>query len=75
MTADRDPAPLSSVLGGLQADYPEWCFAIRHCYAGLRLEAYRPHSPGGLYAMITADPAELRRELDSARRASRPCLD
>ena len=66
MTAERDQAQLASVLGGLQADYPEWCFIIRHCYDGLRLEAYRPHSSGGLYAMITADPAELRQELDSA---------
>ena len=72
MTADRDMAPLSSVLCGLQADYPEWCFALRRCCDGLRLEAYRPHSSGGLYAMITADPAELRRELDSVPRPSRP---
>jgi len=71
MTAERDQASLASVLGVLQADYPEWCFTIRYRYDGLRLEAYRPHSSGGLYAMITADPAELRRELDGAPDPSR----
>jgi hypothetical protein len=30
------------------------------------VEAHRPHSTSGLYALISADPAELRRELDNA---------
>lgn len=50
----------------LQADYPHWHFAIRPGYGGPRLEAHRPHATSGLYALITSDPAELRRELDGA---------
>jgi hypothetical protein len=66
MTADHDQVSLSLMLSGLERDYPDWCFAIRHRYDGPRLEAYRPQASSGLYAMITADPAELRRELDDA---------
>jgi len=62
----RDSGPLHVVVSELEADYPQWRFAIRPGYGGPRLEAHRPHSTGGLYALITADPAELRRELDDA---------
>jgi len=64
----RDSGPLHVVVSELEADYPQWRFAIRPGYGGPRLEAHRPHSTGGLYALITADPAELRRELDDATR-------
>lgn len=65
MPADHDQ--MSLMLCGLQHDYPGWCFAVRHCYDGPRLGAYRPQVPdSGLYALITADPAEMRRELDNA---------
>jgi hypothetical protein len=40
--------------------------AIKPGYGGPRLEARRPNRTGGLYALITADPAELRRALDNA---------
>jgi hypothetical protein len=69
MTADHDQVSLSRTLGRLERDYPGWCFAIRHRYDGPHLEAYRPQAGSGLYALITADPAELRRELDHATRA------
>jgi len=62
----RDSGPLHSAVSQLEADYPQWRFAIKPGYGGPRLEAHRPHSTGGLYALITADPAELRRELDRA---------
>ena len=61
-----DPGPLHALVSELQADYPGWCFAVRHRFDGSRLEACRPQATGGLYAVITADPAELRRELDNA---------
>ena len=59
------PRPLHKVVSELEADYPQWRFAIKPGYGGPRLEAHRPHRTGGLYALITADPAELRRELDN----------
>ena len=62
----RAPAPLSALVSELQADYPGWCIAVRHHHGGSRLEACREQAASGLYAVITADPAELRRELDRA---------
>jgi hypothetical protein len=61
-----DPGPLRALVSELQADYPGWCFAVQHRFDGSRLEACRPQATNGLYAIITADPAELRRELDNA---------
>ena len=62
----RDPAVLGALLGKLQADYPGWCFAVRRRFDGSRLEACRAQASTGLYAVITADPAELPRKLDNA---------
>ncbi len=66
MTADHDQVSLPLMLNGFQRDYPGWVFAVRHRFDGPHLEAYRPRACGGLYAVITADPAELRQELDNA---------
>jgi hypothetical protein len=66
VTADQPKHPLHAVVSELEADYPQWRFAIRQGYGGPRVEAHRPHSTSGLYALITADPAELRLELDNA---------
>ena len=63
---DNAPVDRRTLLRGLQADYPHWHFAIRPGYGGPRLEAHRPHPTTGLYAVITADPVELRQELDNA---------
>jgi hypothetical protein len=62
MTAG-DTGPLYAAIGPLHAEFPGWCFAVRPCRDGPRLEGYRPGCPAGLYAVITADPAEMRREL------------
>jgi len=67
-----DRPSLHVVVSELEADYPQWRFAIKPGYGGPRLEAHRPHGTGGLYALITADPAELRRELDNAAPAGPP---
>ncbi len=66
VTIEQPKHPLRAVVSELEVDYPQWRFAIRQGYGGPRVEAHRPHSTGGLYALITADPAELRLELDSA---------
>jgi len=61
-----DAGPLRALVGELQADYPGWTIGLTECHGGWRLLAYREGFPPGLYALITADPAELRRELDMA---------
>jgi hypothetical protein len=61
-----DQAPLRALVSELQADYPGWNFAIRHHLNGSRLEACRTQATSGLYAVITADLDELRRELENA---------
>jgi hypothetical protein len=66
VTVEQPKQPLHAVVSELEADYPQWRFAIRQGYGGQRVEAHRPQSTSGLYALITADPAELRRELDNA---------
>ncbi len=66
MSPDYDQMPLSLTLDGFRRDYPGWIFAIRHRFDGAHLEAYRPQATSGLYAVISADPEELRRELDNA---------
>lgn len=63
MTVD-DQLSLPLTMASMQQDFPDWCFAVFHRYDGPRLEAYRPHADSGLYALITDDAAELRRELD-----------
>ena len=70
----RDHRPLHSAVSQLEADYPHWSFAIKPGYGGPRVEAHRPHSTSGLYALITADLAELRRELDRATPGRQPPL-
>jgi hypothetical protein len=66
ITIEQPVHPLRVAVSELEADYPQWRFAIRQGYGGPRIEAHRPHSATGLYALITADPAELRLELDNA---------
>lgn len=58
-----DTRPLYAAIGPLHAEFPGWCFGIRPGHDGPRLEGYRSGCPAGLYAVITADPAEMRREL------------
>lgn len=76
----HDEGSLYGLVPGLRAAYPGWCFAITRRDGGPRLEAYRPASAGGLYAVITDDVTELRQELDHADPAqaaspdASPCL-
>lgn len=69
-----DPGAPYAELSSLATDYPDWRFAVTRGSGGPRLEGYRPGCPAGLYAVITVDPAELRRELDkpSASATTRP---
>jgi hypothetical protein len=65
-----DTRALYAALGPLHTEFPGWCFGIRPCRDGPRLEGYRPSHPAGLYAVITADPAEMRRELGKTHPAA-----
>ncbi|GEM_PF-6689301 len=56
---------LAAVASQLRADFPGWLFSVRRCHGGPRIERYRPGCASGLVAVITTDPAELRRELDN----------
>lgn len=60
---------LHGLVRQLRAAYPGWNFAVRSCHGGPRLEAYRAASADGLYAVVTDNVAELRRELDNASQA------
>jgi hypothetical protein len=53
-------------LVGLRAAFPEFSFNIGPGWRGLTFEAWRDPGAGGLYAIITRNAAELRRELEKA---------
>jgi hypothetical protein len=57
--ADRMRADLAR----LEAAFPAFSFAIRRGLRGFTFEAWRVSMAAGLYAVITADPGELWREL------------
>jgi hypothetical protein len=51
----------------LQAAFPEFSFGICAGWRGLTFEAWCDEGTPGLYAVITRDVGELRRELETAR--------
>ncbi len=55
--------------------FPAFSFSIRPGWRGLSFEAWREDSTGGLYAVITQDPAELWRELDAGPDGPGPVAD
>jgi len=52
----------------LESAFPAFSFAICRGWRGPRFEAWRDTPMSGLYAIITDDPRELRRELGMAPR-------
>jgi hypothetical protein len=63
--SDDSPGPerMRADLARLEAAFPAFSFAIRRGLSGFTFEAWRDSMAGGLYAVITADPGELWREL------------
>ena len=64
-------APLtwvSTALARLESAFPAFSFAIWKGWDGPRFEAWRDTIPDGLYAIITDDPCELWRELETVPR-------
>ena len=73
--APRIPCWMSAELGRLRAAFPDYSFAICRGWRGLTFEAWRDADTGGLYAVITQDAGELRRELEESRDGLRPVTD
>jgi len=64
------PLPMRTDLDQLRAAFPGFSFGIRRGWQGLAFEAWRDAGAGGLYAVITPDVRELRRELEACQRAT-----
>jgi hypothetical protein len=63
--ASHDLVSLSRTLGALHRDFPAWCFSVRYRGDVAHVEAVRAAN-AGVVCVITADTAELRRELSRA---------
>ena len=61
------PPWMTTELVQLRAAFPEFSFTIRPGWRGLLFEAWRDSGASGLYAVITQDAGELRRELEGFR--------
>jgi hypothetical protein len=61
------PPWMTTELVQLRAAFPEFSFTVRPGWRGLMFEAWRNSGAGGLYAVITRDAGELRRELEGLR--------
>ena len=74
LLSGRAGAPLwmRAELVRLEAAFPAFSFSIRPGWRGLTFEAWREDGGGGLYGVITQDPAELLRELDAGRGGPTP---
>jgi hypothetical protein len=74
LLSGRAGAPLwmRAELVRLRTVFPAFSFSIRPGWRGLTFEAWREEGAGGLYAVITQDPAELWRELDAGRGGPAP---
>jgi hypothetical protein len=73
----RRAAPLwmRAELVRLQAAFPEFAFGICPGWRGPMFEAWRDTGTGDLYAVITHDAWELRRELQAGQADQRAAAD
>ncbi len=69
------PPWMRAELVRLRAAFPEFSFNICPGWRGLTFEAWRDPGAGGVYAVITRNAAELRRELEKSRDGLRPAAD
>jgi hypothetical protein len=61
------PFPARADLDQLRAAFPDFSVAISRGWRGPVFEAWRDPAAGGLYAVITDDARELRRELEACQ--------
>jgi hypothetical protein len=73
----RQAAPpwMRAELVRLQAAFPEFSFGICPGWRGPMFEAWRETGAGDLYAVITHDARELRRELEASQAEQRTAAD
>ena len=73
----RQAAPpwMRAELVRLQAAFPEFAFGICPGWRGPMFEAWRDTGTGDLYAVITHDARELRRELQASQAEQRTAAD
>jgi hypothetical protein len=64
------PLAMRADLDQLRAAFPGFSFGICRGWRGLVFEAWRDAGAGGLYAVMTSDPHELRRELEASQQAA-----
>jgi hypothetical protein len=64
------PLPMRADLDQLRAAFPGFSFGVCWGWRGLVFEAWRDAGAGGLYAVITPDARELRRELEACQQAA-----
>jgi hypothetical protein len=62
--APTTPPQIAAQLTRLRAAFPAFSFKICHGWHGWMFEAWRDAAAGGLYAVITSDADEMRRELE-----------
>jgi len=65
---DATPMEMWTDLARLESAFPAFSFMIRKGWDGPRFEAWRDTTLSGLYAIVTDDPYELWRELNTAVR-------
>ena len=64
------PLPMRADLDQLRAAFPGFSFGVCRGWRGMVFEAWRDAGAGGLYAVITPDARELRRELEACQQAA-----
>ncbi len=69
------PPWMRAELVRLQAAFPEFAFGICPGWRGPMFEAWREMGTGDLYAVITHDARELRRELEASQAEQRSVAD
>jgi hypothetical protein len=69
------PSWMQAELVRLQAAFPEFSFGICPGWRGPMFEAWKETGTGGLYAVITQDAQELRRELEASQAQQKTITD
>ena len=64
--AGLSPASLAAEIARLRQDFPGYAFWTQPTWDGMGIAAIRSDGAEGLHTLVTADPAEIRTELEAA---------